>query len=938
MRDAGTVKIGPDTPVVRQAIEHCANPEMAENFLTRLVDMHPGLADEIAERDVMRDGLIAVACASRSLSQAIITDTALHDVMREDRAELARSRDLLSYQSSWNDIHNGGTAPANNGDLRGDLRRWKRQALLRIAVRDLLGIAGMIEVGHELASLAQACLQAALDLAAPEIPMAVIGMGKLGGSELNYASDVDVLFIHDGEGAAAEHAARELLSIMAAPSADGIVFRTDANLRPEGRAGPLSRNLDSYASYYERWAQTWELQALIKSRPVAGDPDVAARFTALIDPHVWPSTLDPDAVREVRAMKARSEKMVRKRGTDDRELKRGRGGIRDIEFAVQLLQLVHGRHDVGIRSPNTLEALDQLAGHEYVNRSDATKLHDSYVFLRTVEHRLQLEDETQTHTLPSDPAALTQLARVLGYRDSGGTSAVDLFDNEHRRHKVFVRTIHEELFFRPLLEAFAGSGRLSPEAAEERLAAFGFADIAHTRAALAELTHGLTRKNRLMGQLFPLLLEWVSESPDPDLGLLQLRTLAEGPTRSSALTVAFRDTPGAAMRTCKLLGSSRVVGQALRRQPDVVAQLGDDEFLAPEKTRAELVDDALETLAWRPGPAARREGLRRFKRRELLRIAARDVLGFATVEEIGRELSALAEACVEAALQSLAPPVPFAVIGLGRLGGQELSYASDIDVMFVYEGDGVTDFNAAEQAATALVREIGEITPEGRTFRIDCNLRPEGKAGPLARPLDGFRTYYERWADLWELQTLIKARPIAGNAVLGEQFMTLIEPFVFQETFPDESVREIRRMKARIESERIPPGDDPQFHLKLGRGTLSDVEFTVQLLQLMGGGARPDVRAVSTIEGLARLSGAGLLDGNDATALLDAYRFCERARNYRYLLTGMPGDSLPGGADALRLARMLGYAHNPHASLRDDYRRLTRRSRAVVERAFYGKS
>lgn len=933
------MRIGPNTPVVRQAIERCANPEMVGNFLTRLVDMHPGLGNEIIEHDVMRDGLIAVACASRSLSQAIITDTSLHDVMREDRAELARSRDLLNYQSSWSDIRSEGTAPANNGELRRTLRRWKRRELLRIAVRDLLGIASMVEVGHELASLAQTCLGAALDLAAPNIPMAVIGMGKLGGSELNYASDVDVLFVHDGDvdGAAAEHAARELLSIMAAPSPDGIVFRIDANLRPEGRSGPLSRNLDSYASYYERWAQTWELQALIKSRPVAGDLGVAARFTALIDPHVWPNSLDPDAVREVRAMKARSEELVRRHGIDDRELKRGRGGIRDIEFAVQLLQLVHGRHDAGIRSPNTLEALDQLAGHEYVNRSDATKLQASYVFLRTVEHRIQLEDETQTHTIPSDPSALTQLARVLGYRDSGSASAVDLFDAEHRRHKLVVRTIHEELFFRPLLEAFAGSGRLSPGAAEERLAAFGFADVAHTRAALAELTHGLTRQNRLMGQLFPLLLEWVSESPDPDLGLLQLRTLAEGPTRSSALTVAFRDTPGAAMRTCKLLGSSRVIGQALRRQPDVVAQLGDDGFLAPEKTRVELVDDALETLAWRPGPAARREGLRRFKRRELLRIAARDVLGFATVEEIGRELSALAEACVEAALQSLAPPVPFAVIGLGRLGGQELSYASDIDVMFVYEGDGVTDFSAAEKTATSLVREISEITPEGRTFRIDCNLRPEGKAGPLARPLDGFRTYYERWADLWELQTLIKARPIAGNAVLGAQFMTLIEPFVFRETFPDESVREVRRMKARIESERIPPGDDPQFHLKLGRGTLSDVEFTVQLLQLMSGGARPDIRATSTIEGLARLAGAGVLDGNDATALLDAYRFCERARNYRYLLTGMPGDSLPGGAEALRLARMLGYAHNPHASLRDDYRRLTRRSRTVVEHAFYGK-
>lgn len=927
----------PDTPAVRSAIENCADSDLARNFFARLVDAHPGLSVEIAEHDLMRDGLIAVACASQSLSRAIISDPSLHEVLREGRNDLALSRDLSKYQSSWSNAStNGGNASTNEDPYR-RLRLWKRREILRIAVRDLLGMAGLVEVGHELATLAQTCLSAALDLAAPGTPMAVIGMGKLGGSELNYASDVDVIFVHDGDGVEAERSARKLLEIMAAPTSDGIVFRTDANLRPEGRSGPLSRTLDSYASYYENWAQTWELQALIKSRPVAGDLDLAARFKALINPHVWPDTLDPDAVREIRAMKARSEEMVRKRGTEDRELKRGRGGIRDIEFAVQLLQLVHGRHDPEIRSPNTLEALDQLAIHGYANASDAAELRESYVFLRTVEHRLQLEDEAQTHTLPSDPKLVTQLARVLGYRDRGGASAAELFDAEHRRHKLFVRSIHEKLFFAPLLDAFAGSGQLSPDAVEERLAAFGFADVEHTRAALEELTHGLTRKNRLMGQLFPLLLEWLSESPDPDLGLLQLRTLAEGPTRSSALTVAFRDKPGAAQRTCKLLGSSRVAGLALRRHPDVVAQLGEDEFLTKERSRDELVVDALETLAWRPGPAARREGLRRFKRRELLRISARDVLGFATVEEIGRELSALAESCMEAALQSLSPSLPFAVIGMGRLGGKELSYASDIDVMFIYEGDGADDFDSAEQAGAALVREIGEITPEGQIWSIDCNLRPGGKAGPLTRALDGFRSYYERWADTWELQTLLKARVVAGDEALGERFMALVQPFVFRDGFPDESVREIRRMKARIESERIPPGEDSQFHLKLGRGTLSDVEFAVQLLQLMHGFEHPEVRTTSTIEGLARLSGSGVLDGNDATALLDAYRFCERARNYRYLLTGLPGDSLPGGLDALHLGRMLGYAHGPHTSLRDDYKRLTRRSRAVVERIFYGK-
>ena len=381
-----------------------------------------------------------------------------------------------------------------------------------------------------------------------------------------------------------------------------------------------------------------------------------------------------------------------------------------------------------------------------------------------------------------------------------------------------------------------------------------------------------------------------------------------------------------------------MLGEALRRQPDFVEALGDDDGLAREKTRAELVEEALGTLGWRGGTQQRRQGLRRFKRRELLRIAARDVLGFATVEEAGRELAGLAEACVEAALRMLEPERPFAVIGMGRFGGGELSYASDIDVLFVYDGDTPADFAAAERTAEALMREIGATTAEGQTFRIDANLRPEGKQGPLARSLDGYRAYYERWAQTWEFQALLKARPVAGDAELGARFAALVEPFVFRDPFPDDAVREVRRMKARIERERIPPGEDPEFHLKLGRGSLSDVEFSVQLVQLLHGATRPEVRAASTIDGLHRLRDAGLLGEDDAVALEESYRFCERARNARYLLTGSPSDALPtDGAEALKLARLLGYVHRPQQSLRDDYRKVTRRARAVVDRVFYGQ-
>jgi [glutamine synthetase] adenylyltransferase / [glutamine synthetase]-adenylyl-L-tyrosine phosphorylase len=915
------------SPDLDTAIERSADAHTARMLVERTIEAHPELADELAEHPLLRDGLVAIACASRALASAVVADVSMLDPLRAPD-ELGRERTVDTYRARWRT-----TEPPDAGGLR----RWKRQELLRTAVRDLLGIADMPAVGRELAALAQVCVEGALTIVDPAVTMAIIGMGKLGGRELNYASDIDVLFVHDGDAEAADRAARAVLGTMSAPSEDGIVFRTDANLRPEGRQGPLSRTLASYVAYYDEWARNWEFQALIKARPVAGDRKLGEQFVAVAEPRVWPEKLDADAIREIRAMKERAEEITERQGLGDRELKRGRGGIRDIEFAVQLLQLVHGREDDGVRSPTTLDALRELADGDYIERADAERLDRAYQFLRTVEHRLQLYDEQQTHLIPSDEPARVRLARVLGYRDSPERTALARFEAEHRDHQRAVRSIHERLFFAPLLDTLAGTGPLSTDAAEERLAAFGFTDVERTRAAVRELAAGLTRRSRVMRELLPVILGWLSETPDPDLGLLQLRRLTEGPARSASLAVTFRDHPGAAERTCHLLGASRVVGDAMRRHPEFVDALDDDDALATETDRAGLVADALDTLEWRGDQEQRREGLRRFKRRELLRIATRDLLGYARLEATERELTGLAEACLEAALTSLRPTLPFAVIGMGRLGGGELSYASDIDVMFVYDGDSTADFDHAEHVASQLVQEIGATTAEGQTFRIDARLRPEGNQGPLARSLGGFHRYYEQWGLTWERQALTKARFVAGDAELGARFAALATEFTYEQRMTDDDVREVRRMKARIERERIPPGEDPQFHLKLGRGSLSDVEFTVQLLQLVHGGAHPDVRVSGTIDALERLRGRGLLDADDAGVLEEAYRFCELARNAHYLQTAKPSDALPTDRVELeRLALLLGYVHRPHSMLRDDYRRVTRRARRVVERVFYG--
>ncbi|MCZ7535403.1 MAG: bifunctional [glutamine synthetase] adenylyltransferase/[glutamine synthetase]-adenylyl-L-tyrosine phosphorylase [Acidimicrobiia bacterium] len=889
----------PDSPELTGAVERSADPLAARNGLRQLFEAHPGLAEEAVAVPVLRDALVAISVASHSLLTGIVSDATALEPLRDPGA-LAVPRTCADHSVSL------AIALTATDDAPAELRRWKRRQMVRIAARDLLGLADLRTVGAELADLAQSCLGAALEIAAPAVPMAVVAMGKLGGRELNYASDVDVLFVHDGSSTDAEHAARALLGVMTSPTADGIVFRTDADLRPEGRSGALSRSIDAFDAYWDRWAQTWELQALIKARPVAGDPSLGALFVERAESRVWPEVMDPDAVRDIRAMKSRTEEMLRLKGVQERELKRGRGGIRDIEFAVQLLQLVHGRHDPSIRSANTLEALEALAVAGYVPVADADRLDTAYEWLRLVEHRLQLQDEQQVHTLPADEGARTQLARVVGFRDSAGSSALEQFDSTHSSHQTVVRLIHEQLFFSPLLETLAGAGPLPLDAAEERLTAFGFRDLVRTRAALAELTAGFTRRSRVMQQLLPVILDWLSASPDPDLGLLQLRRLIEGPTRSAVLARQFRETPVAAERACRVLGSSRVLGLALHRQPDFLEVLADDEALTAERTREDLVDEALDTLDWREDEDGRRAGLRRFKRRHLLRIGARDVLGLAGVETTGRELAHLADAAVEAALRSLEPAVPFAVIGMGRLGGRELSYASDIDVLFVYDGDSPSAFDVAERVATRLMAAIGATTAEGQTFRIDADLRPEGKHGPLARSLDGYRAYYERWALPWEFQSLLRARPIAGDADVSARFMSLAEPHVYRSPLPVE-------FGARDPSHQGPRGEGADPDLRRP-AVPPEARSRVALRRRVHGAASPAAARCRPPRGARRV--------DDGGARRPAARRVDRGRRRRRTPRGVPplreGPQLP--VPPHRHARRLppdrlrrGRAPSPHA-------------------------
>ena len=899
-------------PALGALVERCAAPAAVAALLARLVEQDPGVAARLTEGgDVtpLAHTLVTVSAASNALARLCGAEPNALDVLGALDTPVAMGL--------------GGA---------GALVRAKQLELLRIAARDLLGLERLEWVGAALAALAEDVLQGAVALAEVSGTLSVIGMGKLGGDELNYASDVDVIFV--SEPGADDRGARSVLEIA------GRAFRVDADLRPEGRAGPLTRTLEGYRAYWGRWASAWEFQALLKARAVAGDTELGLRFQRAAEEQVWSHAFSADELAEMRAMKARAEQLVAKRGFEGREIKRGAGGIRDIEFAVQLLQLVHGRIDPGIRERSTLGALRQLSGAGYIAAEDATALTESYGFLRTLEHRLQLVEEEQVHAVPVEPIARRRIALVMGFRDDAGASATARFDEALRRCQRDVRAIHERLFFRPLLEAFSvvpdtaeratPAMPMSSEDVEVRLAAFGFRDAARTRAAVRELAGGLTRRSRLMAQLLPLLLDWLSLTPDPDLGLLGLRNLVVNPHTRALLVATFRDSPEAARRICLLLGSSRSLAEALAHNPELIAATLDDRALAPT-ARDSLVVEAAERMH-RDGDAAwRRSQLVRMRQDQLVRIAARDLLDLDDVGATGRALTGLNEALVEAALGALDPPMPFTVVGLGRFGGAEMAYASDLDVVLVFEDAAAAE---GEAVAEALVQLVHGPAPAGRVATLDLGLRPEGGQGRLARDLHGYESYFARWAQTWERQALLRARVVAGDRTLGEHFSALVSRFVWEPPITDDEVAAIRRMKARVERERISAREDPQFHLKLGRGSLSDVEWTVQLLQLLH-----RVPGAGTLSTLHELAVRGALAPSDAQALQDSYVFCERTRNRWHLVGALPGgaapgDSLPGDAPALsRLARSLG---TTPSRLRDDYRRVTRRARRVVERTFYG--
>jgi len=846
------------------------------------------------------------------------------------------------------------------------LRVAYRRELLGVAARDLCGEAPLETTMAELTELADAALQGCYELAVREVGkaaesvhLAVIAMGKCGARELNYISDVDVVFVAEprtpqvpGDVAmrAGQQIASRLMQIANAATSEGSIWEVDAALRPEGKAGALVRTIDSYVAYYRKWAKTWEFQALLKSRPAAGNLELGARYVDAVIDFVWTAADRENFVDDVQAMRRRVEEHIPEKQAA-REIKLGRGGLRDVEFAVQLLQLVHGRSDVTLRTPATFSALESLATWGYVGREDAAGMANAYRFLRILEHRVQLRQMRRTHLFPDREPELRIVARSMGMRTDPAAEIEAAYAKQVRH----VRRLHEKLFYRPLLNAVArldpGEARLTPEAAEERLRALGYQDPRGALRHLESLTNGVSRRAAIQRTLLPVMLGWFADCPDPDAGLLGFRRVSDALGSTPWYLRLLRDESHTAERMAHVLASSRYATDLLLRAPEAVQILADDDELAP-RPAADIAAEALTAALRQADPEAAIAAIRATRRRELFRVAAADLLALLDIEQSGLALSVIADATIQAALAVATQSVrlddrpaedlvEFVVIGMGRYGGQELGYGSDADVMFVYRPrDGVAEAMAAD-AGTGVANELQRLLSlpsADPPIDLDADLRPEGRNGPVARSLASYAAYYARWSASWEAQALLRARPVAGSPALQDDFMALIDPVRYPVAgVPHKDLLEMRRLKARMEAERLPRGADPALHLKLGRGGLSDVEWVAQLLQLEHAHEHPGLRTTRTLPALAHATELGLIDEADRDRLVQAWRLASSIRDAIMLSSGRAGDSVPSDYRTLaRVAYLLSYAPDNRGALPEDYRRLTRRARQVMERLFYG--
>jgi glutamate-ammonia-ligase adenylyltransferase len=1014
---------------VAEASALSPSPDGALNNLETIIKGPLSGMPDVTERLVASGGrtledLITVCGSSPFLSNILGQDPSglerlfLDGALNETKDGPTKKRELLELVSPAKDLDTAARA----------LRVYKKREYLRVGARDLLGLAPFEEVALEISDLADASLEAAVAFglaslraaygaplhADPGGPMnlpaagsgvsggntayqgspashgelnperglkeaefAVIGLGKLGGRELNFSSDVDIIYIYSsdkGETAGVEGRDGSRISLhsffvklstiinrlIGGVTEDGFVFRVDLDLRPEGRAGDLANSLRSAEIYYESWGASWERAAMIKARPVAGSEALGGRFIEMIRPFVFRRYLDFTAIEEVKAMKERIDASAAQRRPGTVDVKLGRGGIREVEFFCQALELIHGGKDPAIRERGTLRAIERLFEGGYIKDDAREALRDGYVFLRRLEHRIQIVDGMQTQAIPAVQGEIERLARMMGFKDSGGIKAGARLWEEYGAVAGRVHAAYRSLFYREggleapgeVLALF--SPETTGEEAEERLSGMGFKEPSAAYENLVRIrsggAHPGPRARLLAERLAPLFLARALDSPDPDLAMNHLERFIASVGARTTFYALMAENPLVVEELMRIFGTSEFLSRTLIERPEGLELLLSRELSTPYRTGAGIRASALEAALTRGDYEERLDALRAFRAREVFRVGINDLRGALTQRQVSRQMTSVAEACLEAAYRiALAQvrarhgdpgPCGFSIIGLGKLGGAELGYGSDLDIVFVYSGcsgeertSGPTAISSHEFFVRLGQRVISALTlrtREGIVFNVDTRLRPSGSAGPLVVSRGALAGYHAEKTRVWERQAFTKARAIAGDIEAGRSVLRELGEIIYSKGLSPDDAAELKRIRSRMEAEIA--GEDPsRFNIKTGRGGVVDIEFLVQALQLRHGKEKPHIRTPDTLKALSRLSKAGILDDGEKRLLKEAYVFLRRLEGRLRIVHDRPDGYLArAGAELRTLARRSGYSGaDPGERLLKEYSAAASRVRAL---------
>lgn len=878
------------------------------------------------------------------------------------------------------------------------LRARYREHVAAIMAADLASadpVEVQPDISRKLSDAADAVLEAALSISRGQVTgssacrFAIIAMGKLGAQEINYVSDIDLIYVVEPAdlsnkqnqdaalrvGVSMAMVLQKVCQSVVMGSVEPPLWQIDTALRPEGKDGPLVRRLDSHREYYEKWASSWEFQALLKSRPAAGDTDLGKAYRDMVEPFIWKASGREHFVADCQHMRQRVESLI-PASQRDLNMKLGRGGLRDVEFTVQMLQLVHGSEDESLRVRDTISALQALAQGGYVSRSQAALLAEHYRFERVLEHRQQMWSMHRTHLFPdlgaqgnggldrartisteqlNNNEQICRLARAVRLRPE---ELVARFDKARRE----IRHLHKDIYYRPMLPINAQTDAdpivLSPEAARARFASIGFADARAAQLHVEALTEGLSRAAKIHRILLPAVLKWLGDGQNPDMGLLAWRRLAERFGGKNTYLGFLRDSPSAAQRLCHVLADSRYLGDAMMQSMQSITWLGDDEALSARDRASLDMQTSAMVARYASNIADFAQSLRALRRQEIERVALAWMCGLIDDDTSMLAMSDVFDAILDATLQwSMreavsvmnlnAPQAEIAIIALGRYGGKEVNFCSDADIMVIYKPVGEDcDLNAAHrfaQKTVDILRNIlqGPLTLEPKIM-VDLDLRPEGKDGPLVRSLESCEKYYRQWASTWEHQALLRARFAAGSKELADALLNGVVNELRYAANPlsESQLAEIRKLKARMEAERLPRGVSRDRHLKLGRGGLSDVEWTVQLMQLQYASKHESLRVVGTMQALKALQSEHFISDEDAEVLSRCWHMCSAVRNANFLWSGsmaradiIPTDSYSLGG----IATYLGYEPNQGRVFENDLLATMRQCREIMSRLFYGR-